>query len=174
MAELTGPPHWDYALRLYMMPGVSEACLELQDRHGVDVNVLLLALFHRHNGGEVSDALLERMDAAGAEIRRLAVLPLRHIRRSIKEHPEAMARLGALRDKVKALEITAEREQQDCIAAVLRAETRQPAQSPEEVVRAVIGHYSERAPKNADLSMASDALVRVAEAARQIDGHGPD
>ena len=35
-------PFWDYAVELYRKQGVEAACLELQRRHGVDVNLVLL------------------------------------------------------------------------------------------------------------------------------------
>ncbi len=34
-------PCWDFALVVYRRDGVAEACLALQDSHGIDVNVLL-------------------------------------------------------------------------------------------------------------------------------------
>ena len=57
-------PAWDFAVELYGRPGVREACLDLQDRLGVDV-VALLALVHRaaSGGGGVG---AESLGAAGA------------------------------------------------------------------------------------------------------------
>ena len=34
---------WDFSLRVYRAPGVSDWCLALQDGHGADVNILLWA-----------------------------------------------------------------------------------------------------------------------------------
>ena len=40
-AEFPDHPFWDFSLRVYGSEGVPEACLVLQERHGIDVNVLL-------------------------------------------------------------------------------------------------------------------------------------
>ena len=42
MAASSPEPFWDYSLALYGRPGVEACCLRLQDRLGVDVNLLLL------------------------------------------------------------------------------------------------------------------------------------
>jgi uncharacterized protein (TIGR02444 family) len=44
MAEMDGP-HWRFSLAVYGRAGVPPACLKLQDNLGLDVNMLLLALF---------------------------------------------------------------------------------------------------------------------------------
>lgn len=36
-------PFWRFSCAVYAAPGVAQACLELQDTHGADVNLLLLA-----------------------------------------------------------------------------------------------------------------------------------
>ena len=45
-------PFWRFSLRIY--PAVADTCLELQDRFGVDVNVLLFLLFAARNGQRYS------------------------------------------------------------------------------------------------------------------------
>ena len=50
MAEPTtdpgrGSPFWQFSLRFYRLPGVAEACIELQEQAGVDVNLLLFLLW---------------------------------------------------------------------------------------------------------------------------------
>ena len=98
-AELPTSAFWRFSLALYARPGVAPACLALQDRHGADVNLLLLALWLGTSG--------HRLDApAGAHIARLAadwqqpiVAPLRQVRRRLKQGrgapglpwPDAMA-----------------------------------------------------------------------------------
>lgn len=41
-------PLWDYALRLYALPGVEKACLSLQNQHGLPVNQLIFAGWLAH------------------------------------------------------------------------------------------------------------------------------
>ncbi|MGI9492931.1 MAG: TIGR02444 family protein, partial [Geminicoccaceae bacterium] len=43
-------PFWDYSLSLYGRPGVEQACLELQRRHGLNVNLLLFAFWLADRG----------------------------------------------------------------------------------------------------------------------------
>jgi uncharacterized protein (TIGR02444 family) len=40
--EFPDHPFWDFSLQVHQCLGVPEACLELQTRHGLDVNMLLL------------------------------------------------------------------------------------------------------------------------------------
>jgi uncharacterized protein (TIGR02444 family) len=105
-------PLWTFALDLHAKPGVGEACLGLQDRHGCDVNILLFAAWmgaiRRHTLS--SAELVEAADAVRdwhAEI----VRPLRSVRRRLKSGPPPApdAATEALRTRLKAIEIDAER-----------------------------------------------------------------
>ncbi|MCG8546534.1 MAG: TIGR02444 family protein, partial [Alphaproteobacteria bacterium] len=40
MSDPPGNAFWNFSLRAYARPGVADACIRLQDRYGVDVNVL--------------------------------------------------------------------------------------------------------------------------------------
>ncbi|MCH7711095.1 MAG: TIGR02444 family protein [Proteobacteria bacterium] len=56
-------PCWDFALVVYRRDGVADACLALQDGHGIDVNVLLFCCWLGESGRgglsakEMADAL---------------------------------------------------------------------------------------------------------------------
>ncbi len=56
-------PCWDFALVVYRRDGVAEACLALQEGHGIDVNVLLFCCWLGESGrgaltpDEMADAL---------------------------------------------------------------------------------------------------------------------
>jgi len=45
LAEFPNHPFWDFSMKTYMTDGVGPACLELQNAHKVDVNVLLFCLW---------------------------------------------------------------------------------------------------------------------------------
>lgn len=96
---------WDWAVEQYALPGAAEACLRLQDAHGLSVPLMLWALWSEA-GGRSPD--LE----AGARTARAwedeAVGPLRRLRRALKAL-EADADREAVRDQVKAVELDAER-----------------------------------------------------------------
>jgi uncharacterized protein (TIGR02444 family) len=83
-APLDGP-HWRFAVGIYAREGVSQACLALQDRFGVDVIVLMAALYGAVALGKAPGADdIERMDAAIVQWRDAVVQPLREVRRYLK------------------------------------------------------------------------------------------
>ena len=112
-------PFWIFSLAVYQQPGIPEACLYAQDRFDVDVNVLLFAVWHVASHDRVPEPSL-MADAArvSASWRSRVVAPLRTIRRAMKDGiagwdaPE----VEACRDRVKVLELAAERKQQDRLA----------------------------------------------------------
>lgn len=108
--DLRGP-QWDSAVRLYQKPRVSEACLRLQDALGVDVCLLLFALFAaRERQVLLDEAGLEELDRVIADWRDQVIRPLRAIRRRLKSSPprEATSAAQALREQIKKSEIDAE------------------------------------------------------------------
>ncbi|CAO3429664.1 TIGR02444 family protein [Azospirillum doebereinerae] len=109
---LGGNPFWDFSLAVYGRPGVPACCLALQDGRGIDVNLLLFAAWA---GMDCATALsaeaLERVDSAVAAWRREVVQPLRAVRRRVKAEDEALYR------RMKAVELEAERIQQDRLFA---------------------------------------------------------
>lgn len=115
-----GSPFWTFSLSLYRTPGVPAACIVLQDECGVDVNVLLFALWLASQGRAVRADDLAQADSAISAWRDEAVRPLRAVRRFLREPPVAVESVaaGALRDKVKAVELEAERLQQEALFAL--------------------------------------------------------
>ena len=98
---------WDWALEAYALPGVPEACLALQDAHGQNTSLLLWAVY-----AEVKDpAVLVRAAEATRAWDRMALVPLRDVRRALKPPlpPFEDGARAALREDVKALELAAER-----------------------------------------------------------------
>jgi uncharacterized protein (TIGR02444 family) len=115
-----GSPFWRFSLRLYGRPGVGAACVALQDAHDLDVNLLLFALWLASEGRAVSADDLRAAEAATRAWRLQAVVPLRAVRRFIKEPPPALdaAGVAALRERVKAAELESERLQQEALFAL--------------------------------------------------------
>jgi len=98
---------WDWSLDAYSLPGVSDACLNLQDEHGLNTAFLLWAVWAEGAPEGVLD------EAAGlARAWDEAVLkPIRSVRQRLKPvFPgfEDSSREG-LREDVKAAELRAER-----------------------------------------------------------------
>lgn len=38
---MTNNPFWTWSVKAYALPGVRQACLSMQDRHGLNVNIIL-------------------------------------------------------------------------------------------------------------------------------------
>lgn len=114
------PTLWTFSLAVYARPGVAGACLRAQDSLGQDVNLLLWAAWvgaaqgHALTGEEVAAA-----KAAVAPWSESVVLPLRALRQGLKAGPPPAPSpaTDALRDRVKALELEAERIEQDILSA---------------------------------------------------------
>jgi uncharacterized protein (TIGR02444 family) len=113
-------PFWDFAIRVYRTPGVSAACLEVQERLGVDVNVLLFCCWLGESGrGAISREGLARARESVAVWHESVVKHLRSVRRILKDGiPPAPAALSqALRAQIQAHEIDAEHIEQLMLAA---------------------------------------------------------
>lgn len=113
MATDSENPFWDFSLAVYGRPGVAEACLGLQDRHGLDVNLLLFCCWVGSQGRHLDAADFARLTGSVGEWQRSVISPLRGVRRRLKDLPGAASgQLGALRQAVKDCELAAERIEQ--------------------------------------------------------------
>ena len=43
-------PFWQFSIKFYAVPGVAQACIELQDQAQVDVNILFFLLWNATQG----------------------------------------------------------------------------------------------------------------------------
>lgn len=113
-AQLSTSRFWAFSLEVYGDEAVAEACIALQDRHGLDVNMLLFALFAASRGTLLSSADIERLDRAVGPWRRNVVRPLRRVRRWLKEQAHAAEDAAArLRSSVLDRELESEAYQQE-------------------------------------------------------------
>jgi uncharacterized protein (TIGR02444 family) len=111
---------WRFSLAFYPWPGVAEMLLRLQDEAGASVNLILFALW----AGACECIRLDPADitaskAAIAPLDDTVVDPLRALRRRLKSDPDAD--IQALRRRIAALELAAERRVQHRLAASLPA-----------------------------------------------------
>lgn len=99
---------WEFSLDFYARPGVSAALIELQDRAGLDVNLILFALWHGLSGrGRLDDERLAVADQAVRPIQTEIVMPLRALRRRLRTALDAD--IQRLREAIKGLELDAEK-----------------------------------------------------------------
>ena len=132
---------WRFALAVYGQPGVEAVCLDLQERLGADVPLLLFVLWAGAACGvrlpdAAPDATMERLSAEADAWRNAVVAPLRGVRRHLK----GVAGAEAFRQTVKDAELEAERLG---LARLCRASGLRPAASDraaaEANVRRLIG-----------------------------------
>lgn len=112
---------WAFSLEVYAGPGVAPACLALQDRHGLDVNLLLFCCWAASQGVTLDQRAIAAAAAAVAGWRNQVVKPLRSLRRRLKRESEGFpeAETAALREKVLAVELEAERLEQTRLESLL-------------------------------------------------------
>ena len=73
-------PFWDFSLAVWGRAAVEPACLALQARHGIDINILLFCGWAGRRGRALDAADLGRLIDAARPWREAAVLPLRALR----------------------------------------------------------------------------------------------
>jgi uncharacterized protein (TIGR02444 family) len=139
-----GSPFWRFSLRFYRAAAVAEACIALQEDAGVDVNLLLFLLWLADKQRHLSAAEISALDRRLADWREATVIPLRAIRRDLKSPPELVARASteAFRTRIKAVELEAERLQQEAMYEIARtAPLGLEAASPGEAARSSVAAY---------------------------------
>jgi uncharacterized protein (TIGR02444 family) len=119
----TGSPFWRFSLGLYRRPGVGDACIALQDSCSVDVNLLLFLLWLAASGRRLGVAEVKDLEAKASGWRETVVVPLRSLRRSLKGQASLVepGAVEAFRSRIKALELEAERLQQEALYELARS-----------------------------------------------------
>ncbi len=113
-------PFWDFSLAVWGREAVEPACLALQARHGIDVNILLFCGWAGRRGRTLDAADLGRLIDAARPWREAAVLPLRALRIWLKTQAAAPGGPAeALRVRIKACELEAEAIQQALLVAAI-------------------------------------------------------
>ncbi len=119
-----GEPFWEFSLAFYAKPGVSAACLALQDEFGADVDVVLFVLWCARLGCGLDAAELGAVDGAIAVWRGSVVQPIRAARRACRPPPPGAfdtAAAEALRKQLLSAELAAERLQHGAMQALAPA-----------------------------------------------------
>jgi uncharacterized protein (TIGR02444 family) len=159
-----------FALALYGSDGVADACLYLQNRHDLDVNLVLFAAFvgaerRRRLTTSCLDTARARVDAWHTEV----VRPLRAVRLRLKIGPApAPNRTTArLRRRLQQVETAAEVIELDHLCAVLPAysDTRSAGENAREfaaaAIETVVRAYS-ASPLDHDHRHAIDTIAAAA------------
>ena len=84
-SDLPKSAFWDFSLAVYGKPGFPQAAISLQDRHGLNVNMLLFCLWAGANGRLLEGEDLQRLEGALDPWNEAVVEPLRAVRRWLKD-----------------------------------------------------------------------------------------
>ena len=116
-------PFWRFSVKFYAEPGVAQACIDLQDQAGVDVNILFFLLWNATQGRALGNTEVADLERSIGAWREMAVVPLRNVRRALKSPPPVMAPDAAegFRTRIKAVELEAERLQQEAMYALTQS-----------------------------------------------------
>ena len=126
---MSNPPSkfWDFSLDLYNKPEVSEACLQLQNSYGLDVNLILFCLWYGPEIGEINENILQQALQFSHSWKQDVVQPLRDTRSRMKASRQQFPATGnsqfdTLRDHIKLNELAAENYQQQILEAYALAD----------------------------------------------------
>lgn len=162
-------PIWDFVLNYYGHKGVSDALIGLQDNHGIDVNMLLFLMWMAAQSKSVAADDVKFVSTTSQAWQRAVVVPIRGVRRLLKENPPLVPAeaAAAFRKKVQAIELEGEQLQLNAMAALVGR--LKPAQaSPEEAARRNVKTFEAVAGKTFPPA-AVDGLVRAL--VEVTDGH---
>ncbi len=113
---------WEFSLKLYRQPGVAPLCLMLQDQWSADVNILCWVRWLETEGMPINATRIRLAETHIAGWHKDAVLPLRQLRRRIKQrYGIADKAMEAARQAVKAAELQSERVVQIQLEKLARA-----------------------------------------------------
>lgn len=155
---------WRFSLAVYRQPEVPPACLMLQDRHGIDVNLLLYAGWRAWSGDALSHEGCISAMKRSESWRNDLVRPLRAVRRSagtLARSDPSFAQAYAL---LKACELQLERQQQAMLAdgSIQDRGAEADIATALEVFAGSMGNFdeSEAKPALATIATAMEAIAR--------------
>ncbi len=157
---------WSFAVETYGQDGVSADCLALQDGLNVNVPLLLWAAWAEATGHVVDASAVAEADLLVAPWHNEVVLPLCALRQRLKQGPPPAPSTtsDALREKIKATELGAEKIELETLAGLPLGSTVGRGDHSSVALRHVAEHYARR-----DLSEDEVAtLDRIAVAARSV------
>lgn len=83
MQDMSANPFWDYSLAHYAQPGVAQCCLDYQDQHKANINLLLFCCWLGSGGIHIEPEELEQAKLHISPWDGQVVQPIRKVRRFI-------------------------------------------------------------------------------------------
>jgi uncharacterized protein (TIGR02444 family) len=135
---------WTFSLQTYAQPEIASICLELQERFGADVNLVLFMLWAASRGRRLESREIEKIAELVKDWREQVVIPLRLSRRALKSPPREWPaqETEALRQRIKADELEAERLQQNAMSLFLAVGQAGQPDSPLAAAKSNLTNYA--------------------------------
>jgi len=162
MSDSNSLPIWDFVLNYYKQQGVSEAAITLQDSIGIDVNMILFLMWLAGSKRTLAVDDVKRVGETSHAWQRQVVIPIRAIRRLLKENAPLVPQPTALeyRKKIQALEIEGEQLQLNAMAALMAGLKSGSAQTAGDAARTNLAAFANVTGKPFPPA-AVDAFVRA-------------
>jgi uncharacterized protein (TIGR02444 family) len=157
-----GNPLWEFTLSIYRRDGVSQACIGLQDRLGLDVNFLLLAVYAGTRGFPLEIRQWEQLETLAKPWRENVIHPLRRVRRWLKEqHALPVHYVDLIRRAVLTQEIESEGMQQRLMWATSPVPSGEPSVPRAARNLAAYCAFAKVTAKSGDLDALSTLLLQA-------------
>jgi uncharacterized protein (TIGR02444 family) len=155
---------WSFSLKFYSQSEIAHACLDLQDRFGADVNILLFGLWQANRGRRLSDSDVRNVIELVAAWQENVVWRLRSVRRFLKTPAPGWPPqdVDLLRQGIKADELQAEHLQQIAMQTAF-AELGEPDDAATAAASNIktYAHILDVEFSNAHLAVLVDCLMRA-------------
>lgn len=132
----TDHPFWQYSLHLYAQPEVEKLCLQLQNGHDLDVNLLLFCGWLATQERIFDPEIVFNHDEI--QFWQTSLIPsVRHVRRTLADYKKD----HLLYSEMKKIELQAEKELQTILWSILHLFSPRPDTGTEVLIKQNIQHY---------------------------------
>lgn len=145
-ANAAAEAFWQHTLAVYSIPGFSEDCIELQDKHGFDVNLVLLCLWLASERKVLNKASVGALAAVLAPWASSVTEVLRGLRRDLKNPGfRYLTREDVMpcREMIKSAELEGERLGQKLLVLALADQQLSSEATPQAAAAISLAAYRE-------------------------------
>jgi len=130
---------WDFSVKIYQHPDVERACIELQDKHDLDVVMLFYCIWAGVFRGKLEDSIYTRASTFSLSWNDGVVAPLREARRWMKVSQDGQTIPGtSLREQIKVVELDAEHFQMNTLEGFYSEAKETPFSTDEQLLASAI------------------------------------
>lgn len=111
MNDIVERPLWDFASALYAEPSIQELCLQLQDQHNANVNLILWCCWLESEGKPLGADSLIRAEELVLPLDQSLIVPLRKLRSEVVNTALTRVQQSVIKKQLLSAELTAEKVQ---------------------------------------------------------------